>query len=603
MSTEPGGSRAGGAGTLDLPRDLVTESAFTWPADPLARGGMAEIFVGDDRRLTRQVILKTPRDSEHAALGLMFEQRVVAEAKILAKLAHPSIVTIYELGRATTGAPFCVLERVEGRSLRDRLDELAVDEAADGAARTRDRVELVASLIAIAEAMAYAHERRVVHRDITPNNILLGRRGEATLIDFGIARDLDAATASSALLDEPPSASGRWATLNAGTPPYVPYEQTQGHAAEPAYDVYSFGMVLYEVVAGRTAYAWKPDADVGKRHGQLIDFIMWAKEGGPVPPAAPRDPELSGIIARAIDRDPGNRFSADELVRALKQYLTGDLVFSHRYSWSGRAARWARQHRAATVAMGAVVLAAVAGALVWAQLSRQAQAQAELRATAMTARADAADKAKLAGDALAEAEVARQRAEQAEREGKDAQALRAEAEAKRRAADAMRGDAERAAAQAKGSADEAVARFREATRARDEADAARVAAEAARAAAEAARAAAEQQQATAQAGQAAAETARAAAETARAGAEGERDVARGAQAAAEAARTSAEQERDGARAAQGAAEAARTAAEQDRDEARRRLAALEARVRELEAQLAGGGGGGGGGGEAPPPPP
>src|SRR5262245_22072093 len=164
-------------GTLDLPRDLVTEAAFRWPGDPLARGGMAMIFAGEDRRLGRTVILKMPREGDEVPPGLvkMFQQRVAAEARVLAKLQHPSIVTIYELGRATTGAPFCVLERVEGRSLRDRLDELAVDEAADGKPHTRERLELVSSLVAVAEAMAYAHERKVVHRDITPNNIILGR--------------------------------------------------------------------------------------------------------------------------------------------------------------------------------------------------------------------------------------------------------------------------------------------------------------------------------------------------------------------------------------------------------------------------------------------
>ena len=85
-----------------------------------------------------------------------------------------------------------MLERVDGISLRDRLDELAEHEERDGKPRTRERLELLSNLVAIAEALAYAHERRVVHRDCTPNNILLGKRGEATLIDWGIARDLDA---------------------------------------------------------------------------------------------------------------------------------------------------------------------------------------------------------------------------------------------------------------------------------------------------------------------------------------------------------------------------------------------------------------------------
>src|SRR5437764_1082086 len=88
---------------------------------------------------------------------------------------HP---TIAELGEASVGWPFCVLEKVDGISLRDRLDDLA-DREVDGEPRTRERLELVSSLVGIAEALAYAHEQRVVHRDVTPNNILLGKRGEA----------------------------------------------------------------------------------------------------------------------------------------------------------------------------------------------------------------------------------------------------------------------------------------------------------------------------------------------------------------------------------------------------------------------------------------
>ncbi|HEY6176169.1 MAG TPA: serine/threonine-protein kinase, partial [Kofleriaceae bacterium] len=342
---------------LDLPKGLVSETAFRWPADPTARGGMAQIFAGEDRRLARTVILKAPREGEELPAGMaeMFQRRVTAEARILAKLQHPSIVTIYELGKSSAGWPFCVLEKVDGVALRDRLDELAEAET-DGRPRTHERLELLASLVSIAEALAYAHERRVVHRDCTPNNILLGKRGEATLIDWGIARDLDApgvTTDPALMMSDVPADRGE--TISAGTPPYLPLEQTQGRHADPSFDVYSFGITLYEVVSGRTPFEWHhvhaPDA----RTRQLAAFVDWLKSGPPAAPAMPRDPELSGIIARAMAPSPANRFTADELVRALKQYLTGDLVFSHRYSLTGRIARWARQHRAATVTMLFVV--------------------------------------------------------------------------------------------------------------------------------------------------------------------------------------------------------------------------------------------------------
>ena len=584
---------------LDLPKGLVSENAFRWPADPVAQGGMAQIFVGEDRRLGRTVILKAPREGDDLPGGLaeLFQRRVTAEARILAKLQHPSIVTIYELGKASVGWPFCVLEKVDGISLRDRLDELAELEARDGVPRTRERLELLSNLVAIAEALAYAHERRVVHRDCTPNNIILGKRGEATLIDWGIARDLDAPGQSEATLnDEPPSKSGRMVTISAGTPPYLPLEQSQGRAADPSFDVYSFGITLYEVVAGKPPFEWKHVESQGERARQLNAFLDWLRSPEPAPPAMPKDTELSGIIARAMARDPQERFTADELVRALKQYLTGDLVFSHRYSLTGRLARWARRHRAASVAIASAVLFCIAGALVWVQLSRAAREEAELRAVAAAARADASEKERAADNATREAEAAKALAEEAQRKGQNADELRRIAERKKQQADRARSAANNAAEKARGTAEEAVKRFREAMAQKEEAERVRDNAISERNAARTAAAAAERDRELARASQASAERDREAARTAAAAAERERDLAKQAAAAAEsdreaarAGQSRAEQEREAARAAAAAAERERDAAlaarreiEAERDEARRRLAELERRVRELE---------------------
>jgi len=595
--------------SLDLPKGLVSENAFRWPADPIARGGMAQIFAGEDRRLGRNVILKAPREGDDlpAGMGELFQRRVTAEARILAKLQHPSIVTIYELGKASVGWPFCVLEKVDGVSLRDRLDELSDLEAKDGVLRTRERLELLSNLVAIAEALAYAHERRVVHRDCTPNNIILGKRGEATLIDWGIARDLDAPGQRDATLDdESPSTSGRMVTISAGTPPYLPLEQSQGRAADPSFDVYSFGITLYEVVAGKPPFDWRHVETQGERARQLNTFLDWLKSGDPVPPAMPRDQELSGIIARAMAHDPSQRFTADELVRALKQYLTGDLVFSHRYSITGRLARWARRHRAASVAIASVILFAIAGALVWVQLSRAAQEEAELRAVAAAARADASEKGRTADEATREADAAKALAEQAQKEGKNADELRLQAEQKKRAADKARAEANAAATQAKGTADEAVKRFREAMKQKEEAEMLRDNAISEKNAALTAQANAEREREAARNAQTAAERDREAARNAQTAAERERDLSKQAAAAAETDRDNArqgqsraEQEREAARTAQASAEkdrdtaiASRREAEAERDEARRRLVELEKRVRDLERER-----------QQPPPPP
>jgi len=578
---------------LDLPKGLVSENAFKWPADPIARGGMAQIFAAEDKRLGRTVILKAPREGEDLPPGMaeMFQRRVTAEARILAKLQHPAIVTIHELGKSTVGWPFCVLERVEGMSLRDRLDELAEEEHKTGRPCTRERLELLSNLVAIAEALAYAHERNVVHRDCTPNNILLGKRGEATLIDWGIARDLDApglTNDAATINDQPPSMSGRMVTISAGTPPYLPLEQTQGRQADPSFDVYSFGITLYEVVSGKTPFEWR-SADGTERSKQLILFLDWLKAGEPTPPAMPKDPELSGIIARAMAHDASERFTSDELVRALKQYLTGDLVFSHRYSITGRLARWARRHRAATVAMSSLVVFVIAGALVWAQLSRRAQKEAELRELAAGARAEAEQEGREADEANRQAVEAKALADKAQREGKSSDELRRKADQLRASADQKRRKAEDLEKQAKATAEQANNRFQEAMKVKEEAEKARDIARVAQTDAERIRDASRAAQATA-------ERERDQSKLARDSADKERDAARAAREAAEKERESAklsqaeaEKIRDAARDGQGAAEkerdaavTARSAVERERDEARRKIAELEAKLRDAQ---------------------
>ena len=553
-------------GATQVAPALVSEDAFEWPSEPLAKGGMAVVYLGDDRRLGRKVILKAPREDVEVPEGYegFLEARLDAESQVLARLQHPSIVTIYEKGKASTGTPFCVLEKVEGRALRDLL--LEIDEAeTDGRPRTRERLELVSNLVGIAEAIAYAHERGIVHRDVTPNNILIGRRGEATLIDWGLAKDTGAETEA---LDQAAASlhgdGGGSKTIIAGTPPYVSLEQTQGEPADPSYDVYSFGVTLYEVVSGQTPFRWDAVGD-SQREQRLRRWARWLEKGHPSPPAAPDDPELSGIIAKAIAHRREDRFTADELVLALKQYLTGELVFSHRYSLSGRIGRWVRRHRAlsATVTLLAMAVVAVVIILlgVRAQNARHARAKAELEAknaatalanaelSALTAaaRLDAAEKQRAAEAAATLAVQAEARAAEARKRGENADALREEAEKQRALAEKAQTDAEDAAKRAEGSASDAEQRWKAAIAERDAATAARAEADAARAKAEDARAKAEQARTTAEEATVAAATARKAAEEAR-----------------------------------DRAETDRKAAELERDTAQKKIEALEKKIAELE---------------------
>src|SRR5262249_6381827 len=149
-----------------------------------------------------------------------------------------------------------------------------------------------------------------------------------------------------------------------------------------------------------------------ERMHQLDLFLAWVKRGDPVPPAMPHDPELSGIIARAMAHEPARRFTADELVRALKQYLTGDLVFSHRYSVTGRVARWAGRHGAVSALSACSLVFVSVGVLVWVQLERSVKEIAHLRALAADDMALAEKNAQVAAKAKGNADAAKPAAEQ-----------------------------------------------------------------------------------------------------------------------------------------------------------------------------------------------
>ncbi len=552
--------------------DLVGESAFDWPAEPLAAGGMAVVFQARDRRLPREVILKHPRTHDVHGHPLdtetrtQFENRLRSEALVLARLQHPSIVTIYELGKSDQGAPFCVLERVEGRSLREILTELAEAEKQDGRPRTRERIELISNLQSIAEALTAAHERGIVHRDVNPNNILVGPRGEATLIDWGLAKDISGEETIDLVPDQAipiDQATGDGtATIIAGTPPYVCLEQALGQPAHPSYDVYSFGATLYHVVAGQPPFA----------DDSPVSYLARMVNGDRPPPANPRDPELSGIIDRAMASKVGARFTAAELWRALKEYLTGDLVFSHRYSLTGRAARWVRKNRAKTGLIVVIALAAVLAAVGWsivrertersARLAAEAQGRAAARVAEAARRTASAERerAEAMGTAAAKDLEARKAQEEADRADKTSQTykqLKEVADRKRAEADSARTTADNLAQTA----------LKRASEARDAQEKAEAEADRTRREAQESVTAIGRERDQAQADRQRAETERDQALAGRARAELERDDAIGG-------RQRAIGERDQAL-------QARQRAEAERDELQRRL-------RELESQRGGG---------------
>jgi eukaryotic-like serine/threonine-protein kinase len=259
----------------------------------VANGGMSRIYRARDNALERDVALKLLRpqfgdDEEYVA-------RFRREARVVAQLSHPNIVTVIDRGEAD-GNQFIVFEYVEGETLKDLIDRA-------GPLPTRRAVQLA---LQVADGLAYAHENGLVHRDVKPQNVLLTQAGVAKVTDFGIARSLDVehgVTQTGTVL---------------GTSNYLSPEQASGQQVTPATDVYSLGVVLYELLAGEVPFHGNNLVAVAMRH--VHDRPPSLLETRPDLPL-----RLVAAVEKALEKDPADRFaSMDAFAAELRDCLDDD---------------------------------------------------------------------------------------------------------------------------------------------------------------------------------------------------------------------------------------------------------------------------------------
>ena len=340
----------------------------------IGRGGMGSVWLAEraDGIFERLVALKLPRLSKGAGLA----QRMARERQIGARLEHPHIARLYDAGVDDKGRPYLVMERVQGLNLRDHADakRLSVD------ARLR-------LMLQVCDAVAHAHRQLVVHRDIKPSNILVDASGNAKLLDFGVARLLDDDPgAPSATLSDSPRSDG-----HTHTPQYAAPEQVLGGVISTATDVYSLGVVLYELLTGRRPFGNDPD------FSGTHTFSLTGSQ--PPPPSQARidaqqarlhttasvgalrrqiSGDLDAVLLHALQHKPADRCSsverfADDLRRVLAHRLPSVLQST---PWR-QAQRFARRHWGALgVAAAVLVLVAGSAALLRAEQTRT-QAQEE----------------------------------------------------------------------------------------------------------------------------------------------------------------------------------------------------------------------------------
>jgi serine/threonine-protein kinase len=327
---------------------------------PHARGGLGEVFVARDEELHREVALKqiqAQRDDPPS------RARFLLEAEVTGGLEHPGVVPVYGLGCHADGRPFYAMRLVKGDSLKDAIRAF---HAADGPGRDPGERRLalrglLGRFVAVCNAVAYAHSRGVLHRDLKPGNVMLGPYGETLVVDWGLAKVVGRPAGGDGAAEgtlRPPSAEGSAPTQvgsAVGTPAYMSPEQAAGKIDElgPASDVYSLGATLYCLLTGQAPVD-------GRDAGEVLRKVQ---AGNFRPPRAVKrgvPAALEAVCLKALASRPADRYgSARALADEVEHWLADEPVAAYREPWPARLARWGRRHRPLVAAALALLLTAV----------------------------------------------------------------------------------------------------------------------------------------------------------------------------------------------------------------------------------------------------
>ncbi len=345
---------------------------------PHAKGGLGEIFVAADQELDREVALKEIQ-SEHAH-DPGFRSRFVREAKITGGLEHPGIVPIYSLGSHVDGRPYYAMRFVKGVNLTEAIEHF--HQADTPMRKTADKTlefrQLLRRFTDMCNAVAFAHSRGVLHRDLKPGNVMLGGFGETLIVDWGLAKAAGENSefriqnsefqSSTDVIETQPGAA-------VGTPAYMSPEQAAGETDRvgPATDIYGLGATLYAVLTGQSPFTSADRAELLNRV-QKGEFPRPREIKKDVPAA------LEAICLKAMALQPADRYaSALDLAADVEHWLADEPVAAYREPWRERTRRFLRKHRTlATSAAAMLVVAALlsSGAAVLLNVARAGERQA-----------------------------------------------------------------------------------------------------------------------------------------------------------------------------------------------------------------------------------
>jgi tetratricopeptide (TPR) repeat protein len=350
------------------------------PLRPLGKGGLGEVFVALDGELNREVALKEVQARHLGSPDTV--ARFLREAEVTAHLEHPGVVPVYGLGLHADGRPYYAMRLIRGESLQHGLESFHKDGASPSGERVVAFRGLLRRFVDVCNAVAYAHARGVIHRDLKPDNVMLGPYGETLVIDWGMAKRIGRSEDAAAPAEGSVRLSAQAGVAAhtepgsvAGTPAYMSPEQAAGQVEglTSASDVYALGAVLYALLTGRPAFGGK----------DLLNLLADVRLGAFAPPrqvnrSAPA--ALEAVCLKGMALRPEARYgSAKELAAEVERWLADEPVHAYREPWTARLGRWARRFRTLVTSLGVLLLtltAALAVGLVLVNRERENTAEA-----------------------------------------------------------------------------------------------------------------------------------------------------------------------------------------------------------------------------------
>lgn len=368
-----GAAAAGGDAAAGASPAQPGEQIGAWRVTGLlGRGGMGAVHAVEraDGAYVQKAALKRVQGGE---LSPSSRERFLRERQVLARLQHPHIATLLDGGFDAAGDPYFVMERVDGEPIDRWCD-----------ARRTGLRERVALFLQVLDAVQYAHRNLVVHRDLKPSNLLVTAEGQVKLLDFGIARELEAAGLAAT------ATSDRAMTLQYASP-----EQLNNEPVTTATDVYQLGVVLYRLLAGSHPFGIDAETPLARqlqalsgdpapitRGARQSDAEVAARRGeSPASLARALDGSLEAVVHACLRRDPAARYASAEAMAAdLRAWLDDRPVAAARLGGIQRARLWLRRNRVLAAAAAAVAVALVAGTGVALWQAREAREQARVAA-------------------------------------------------------------------------------------------------------------------------------------------------------------------------------------------------------------------------------